>query len=74
MGSMKRCPNCGVKTWDGKFCAGCKTKRDRIFMMTGVSHGHYYIQYGELDRELSVLNFANLLKDAEMQKRRGAHI
>jgi hypothetical protein len=72
MGHAKHCPNCGTGTWDGDFCSGCKTKRDKIFLLTGVSHGRCYTQYGDLDRELSMLNFSKLLKDAEIQKRRGS--
>ena len=68
MGLSKHCPNCGARTWDGDFCSGCKTKRDKIFLMTGVSHGRAYVQYGDLDRELSVLNYSKLLKRVEMEK------
>jgi hypothetical protein len=42
--------------------------------MTGVSHGRFYIQHGDLDRELSMLNLSKILKDAEAQKRRRSHL
>jgi hypothetical protein len=70
MGLSCHCPNCGARTWDGDLCPGCKVKRDQIFLMTGVSHGRFYIQYGDLDRELSVLKFSKLLNEADMEKHR----
>jgi hypothetical protein len=73
MAHSTHCPNCGTRTWDGDFCYGCKAKRDKIFLMTGVSHGKFYVQYGDLDRELAILKFSKLLKDAETQKKRFAH-
>jgi hypothetical protein len=42
--------------------------------MTGVRHEKFCVQHGHLDRELAMLKFSKLLKDAEMQKRRCARL